>query len=78
MIILIGLTIISCQQEETPSIHEDASLFNEQLATELGADEYGMAQYVMAFLKKGPNRPTDPDEAAKLQAGTYGKHRKAC
>lgn len=37
------------------------------LAIELGADDYGMKQYVMAFLKKGPNRDRTPDEAAKLQ-----------
>ena len=27
-----------------------------------------MRKYVMAFLKKGPNRPTNKEEAAKLQA----------
>lgn len=37
------------------------------LAIELGADEYGMKQYVMAFLKKGPNRDRSPAEAAELQ-----------
>ncbi len=37
------------------------------LARELGADEYGMKKYVMAFLKKGPNRDRTPEEAAKLQ-----------
>ena len=37
------------------------------LARELGADEYGMKKYVMAFLKKGPNRDRSPEEAAKLQ-----------
>ena len=34
----------------------------------MGADDYGMRKYVMAFLKKGPNRPIDKDKAAKLQA----------
>ncbi len=37
------------------------------LAQELGADEYGMKQYVLAFLKRGPNRDRSPEEAAKLQ-----------
>ena len=45
-----------------------ASTFDEALAKELGADDYGMRKYVMAFLKKGPNRTSDKDEAAKLQA----------
>ena len=29
--------------------------FNQALAEKLGADEYGMKMYVMAFLKKGPS-----------------------
>ena len=37
------------------------------LATELGADDYGMKQYVLAYLKRGPNRDMTPEEAAKLQ-----------
>ena len=37
------------------------------LAKSIGADDYGMKQYVMAFLKKGPNRNRTPDEAAELQ-----------
>ena len=37
------------------------------LAIELGADDYGMKQYVMAFLKKGPNRDRTPAQAAELQ-----------
>jgi len=45
-----------------------AITFNEALAKELGADDYGMRKYVMAFLKKGPNRTSDKDEASKLQA----------
>lgn len=41
--------------------------FDAELAAELGADDYGMRRYVMAFLKAGPNRPSDPDQAAALQ-----------
>lgn len=41
--------------------------YDADLATELGADDYGMRRYVMAFLKRGPNRPQDPDAAAALQ-----------
>jgi uncharacterized protein YciI len=37
------------------------------LARQLGADEYGMKQYVMAFLKSGPNRSLSKEEAARLQ-----------
>lgn len=41
--------------------------FDAELAAELGADDYGMRRYVMAFLKAGPNRPEDPEQAAALQ-----------
>lgn len=32
-----------------------------------GADDYGMKKYVMAFLKKGPNRELDSAKAVSLQ-----------
>ena len=41
--------------------------YDAQLAEKAGADEYGMKSYVMAFLKRGPNRPTDSIERAALQ-----------
>lgn len=41
--------------------------YDAQLAQKLGADDYGMKQYVMAFLKAGPNRPTDSAARMKLQ-----------
>ena len=43
------------------------SQYDAQLAQKLGADDYGMKQYVMAFLKAGPNRPTDSAARMKLQ-----------
>ena len=51
-----------------PAPSEPAPRFNESLAKELGADDYGMRKYVMAFLKKGPNRPSDKKKADALQA----------
>ncbi len=41
--------------------------YDSVLAKQLGADDYGMKKYVMAFLKKGPNRSEDKEERAKLQ-----------
>lgn len=41
--------------------------YNKQLADSLKADEYGMKTYVMAFLKRGPNRNQDSATAAQLQ-----------
>src|SRR4051812_48795387 len=45
----------------------DPKAFNPKLAKELGADDYGMHFYVMAFLKMGPNRDQDSATAAQLQ-----------
>ncbi len=36
------------------------------LAQRLGADEYGMHKYVIAFLKAGPNRAQSPEEGKQL------------
>jgi uncharacterized protein YciI len=41
--------------------------FDSTLAAQLGADQYGMRKYVMAFLKKGPNRDRTKEEADSLQ-----------
>lgn len=46
---------------------EDAPAYDSLLAERLGADDYGMRPYVMAFLHKGPNRDRSPEEAAALQ-----------
>ncbi|MCB0706740.1 MAG: hypothetical protein KDC34_15600 [Saprospiraceae bacterium] len=47
---------------------EAEMLYDAALAAKLGADEYGMKSYVMAFLKAGPNRSQDSLEAARLQS----------
>ncbi len=52
---------------ESPQPTEEGGVYDEQLASELSADEYGMAQYVMAFLKRGPNQGQSEEEAAELQ-----------
>lgn len=41
--------------------------YDEALAKKLGG-ENGLKKYVLAFLKSGPNRPTDSTARAKLQA----------
>lgn len=49
-----------------PTTAAAAKGFDAERAKRLGADEYGMKTYVIAFLYRGPNRPTDPEEAKKL------------
>lgn len=72
----IGLSLISaCSGNETQEVKGesekeekvDPKAFNPELAKELGADDYGMHFYVMAFLKMGPNRDQDSATAANLQ-----------
>ncbi|MBS1530256.1 MAG: hypothetical protein JSU01_08110 [Bacteroidetes bacterium] len=41
--------------------------YDAELAKKLGADDYGMKTYVMAFLKTGPNRLKDSTARAQLQ-----------
>ncbi len=42
-------------------------VYDSVLAKKLGADQYGMKTYIMAFLRKGPNTITDSTERANLQ-----------
>ncbi|MFN3529306.1 MAG: YciI family protein [Bacteroidia bacterium] len=53
---------LRAQSAEQPPVNYDSSL-----AQILAADEYGMRTYVMALLKRGPNRPENRVEAARLQ-----------
>lgn len=69
------LLLTSCGTSETPESNETSEekietlneQFDAKLAKELEADDYGMHNYVMAFLKSGPNRDQDSLEAIKLQ-----------
>ncbi|MCH8128091.1 hypothetical protein IIC38_19400 [candidate division KSB1 bacterium] len=73
MLIIGSIIILSCtsDHENTKEAnHESQSeriVFDQELASKLGADEYGMRKYVLAFLKAGPNRDQDSLTAAKLQ-----------
>lgn len=65
-----GCSIESTQEEQAADQNTsvlDSVIFDQELATRLGADDYGMNTYVMAFLKAGPNRSQDSLEAAQLQ-----------
>lgn len=58
------------EQEIDTTIIESVpeSSYDSVAAAQYGADDYGMRKYVMAFLKKGPNRDLDSTKAAELQA----------
>lgn len=59
----------SAQMSDVVAVDTTSSMYNAELAQELGADDYGMKRYVMAFLKSGPNRDQDPEIAQEIQAG---------
>ena len=70
------LFIIACDNTgptesvtETEEVSSDTTdlTFDPVLAEEVGADQYGMKRYVMAFLKAGPNRDRSEEEAQALQ-----------
>ena len=66
---LMMLLLAECQQPTTQNAEavQPESGFDSLLATKLGADDYGMRQYVMAFLKRGPKRSHDSTTAANIQ-----------
>jgi len=71
MICIFLMIWISCDRADSPDEGEMISFRSEGYdslrAIEYGADEYGMKVYVMAFLKKGPNRNLEPERVSELQ-----------
>jgi uncharacterized protein YciI len=68
LVLLIGCESNSVENKNPNSTEqENHSAYDSLLASQLGADDYGMKQYVMAFLKRGPNRDHDSATAAQLQ-----------
>jgi uncharacterized protein len=68
-LVMLGVTIFSsCQGEvEIESSPAMISSYDSLKAQEYGADDYGMRKYVIAFLKRGPNRDLSPEKASELQ-----------
>ncbi|BAU54005.1 YciI family protein [Mucilaginibacter gotjawali] len=62
-VLFLSITTVQ-SQNQTKVTNPD---YDEVLAKKLGADNYGMKQYVMAFLKDGPNRITDSVKRNDLQ-----------
>lgn len=48
---------------------QEENSYDEKLANELGADEYGMKTYVFCILKTGSNTTATPEEQSKLFKG---------
>lgn len=71
--VLFPLGFNSCTESGPQTLDSYNSVANtsydQKLAETLGADDYGMKQYVMAFLTAGPVRNQDSARAAELQRG---------
>ena len=70
--ILILILLLACDATPPPGAPTVEPIapdlpYDPAFAERLGADDYGMKSYVMAFLKRGPNRDRDSSEAAALQ-----------
>ena len=70
----LWILIVSCNQEKSVKevIKSDEAAAGETVydsvkAVAYGADDYGMKKYVMAFLKKGPNKSAGAEERSRLQ-----------
>ncbi len=70
-ILFLAILFISCNETANKKVEQNNSnaekTYNEILAKKYGADQYGMKKYVIAFLKRGPNRNQDSITKAKLQ-----------
>jgi len=71
ILILSAVILISACNKKTneskPAEVPSEAIIDSLLIQKTGADEYGMKHYVIAILKRGPNRTKDSVEAAKLQ-----------
>ena len=74
VLLLFSLALYHCAAPSKPApadlyaqLTHPGAPYDPALAAQLGADDYGMKAYVMAFLKKGPNRSQDSTTAANLQ-----------
>jgi uncharacterized protein len=63
--IVLALSLAACAAH-SPVAAPAAAGYDAALAQRLGADDYGMAKYVIAFLKAGPSREADPARAGEL------------
>ena len=76
-VIFLTFVLAGCSQNAAPpdqqKLTEGAAQFNSELASKLGADEYGMRSYVMVVLKTGPmdSKITDAEARAEIFSGHF-------
>lgn len=67
LILIISHFIVAGNNIAAQTTHQKVE-YDSLAAEKFGADQYGMKKYVMAFLKKGPNRDLESDKAALQKA----------
>ena len=67
VLILVLAAILYSMNSYGQANDQGKTPYDSLLAKKLGADEYGMKSYVMAFLKSGPNKIKDSTAYAQLQ-----------
>lgn len=70
LFLIITVSLFSCSLEKQEKLTQDSTngvAYDSLLVEKYDADIYGMKQYVIAFLKRGPNRSQDSLESALLQ-----------
>lgn len=70
LFLIITVSLFSCSLEKQEKLTQDSTngvAYDSLLVEKYDADIYGMKQYVIAFLKRGPNRSQDSLESARLQ-----------
>ena len=71
MLLILLLASGSAANAQTPTEPTNPN-YDSALAKKLGADDLGMRQYVMCFLKTGPLKVTDEAKRKDLMAGHFG------
>lgn len=72
-VLVLSMLLLSscCNDKQKKNSEEEQSsteiVYDSINAKKYGADQYGMKKYVMAFLKRGPNRSLDEAKANELQ-----------
>lgn len=69
LFLVISIFVFSCKQSETKIESKEQSIitYNDSLAKKVGTDQYGMKKFVIAFLKRGPNRNQDSITSSNVQ-----------
>jgi uncharacterized protein YciI len=68
-VLALGLCVFSAAAQETKTEVKPRPGYDAALAKKVGADKYGMRNYVIAFLRSGPTKIDDKAEVGKLFAG---------